>query len=550
MLKFILDIININKFKEEIYQLKLQKSNIEQNKNDEIKKLNEEHKEKLTNLKEENKQGITDKENQIEQIRNSNKNQIVSLELKRKSHIEEKNNKINELTNHYTEKIVSLKTSYSIEKNKLIEEKKRLQKELDFKLSLREMDAYRLNDFIHKNEITLDELNKDILVKKSNLKQLIDEISNQKETVEDLKAEIGDLESEVDISNYGLYEPHYNFEYSWQYKDKLNEIRREQKEAIKDKTALNYRDNWILNESLAQGQRMNNKNIKSMMRSFNNECTVAIRKVNHSNYSRIEKRINKSFEQHNKINELNDLSIKPEYLKLKIDELHLAFEYALKKEDEKEQLKEERNRQKEEEKLKREVEKQNKRIEKDVDHYGKAIDELQTRLDNEENQSLRDEIKALKEQIEMKNSQKSDMNTKWYNAQAGYVYIISNIGSFGQNIVKIGVTRRLKPEERIKELSSASVPFKFDTHALIFSTDAFALENKLHKRFAANKVNKVNNRKEFFNINIKDIENEIKEYDNVTVDFNEIPEADEYNETLKIENEKSEEDKLKELVEE
>lgn len=521
MLKFILDIININKFKEEIYQLKIQKSNVQRQKDEEIDKLKDEHKLEIEGLKEDNKNKLLDKENEIKNIKND-----------------------------HSEKMGSLTKDFSTKKNKLIEEKNNLQKELDFKLSLKEMDAYKLDDFIHKNEITLNDLNKDISNKKSNLKQLIDEISKQKETVEDLKAEIGDLESEVDISNYGLYEPHYNFEYSWQYKDKLNDIRREQKESIKDKTALNYRDDWQLNGSLAQGKRMNNKNMKSMMRSFNNECTVAIRKVNHSNYSRIEKRIQKSFDQHNKINELNDLSIKPEYLNLKISELHLAFEYALKKEEEKEQLQEERHRQKEEEKLKREVEKQNKRIEKDINHYDKAIDELQTRLDNEENQSLRDEIKALKEQIEMKNNQKSDMNTKWYNAQAGYVYIISNIGSFGQNIVKIGVTRRLKPEDRIKELSSASVPFKFDTHALIFSTDAFALENKLHKRFAANKVNKVNNRKEFFNISIKDIENEIKKYDNVTVDFNETPEADEYNETLKIENEESEQNNLKELVEE
>ncbi|WP_225361909.1 DUF4041 domain-containing protein [Apilactobacillus timberlakei] len=409
------------------------------------------------------------------------------------------------------------------------------------------MSVNDLNDLIHKKEKEKTATEQEIDTKKEKLKLLISEIDKRQNTIEDLKAEIGDLSSNVEISSYGLYDPKYKFENSWEYKDKLKDIRDAEKESIRNKTAVSFNPNWSLNGSLAKGRSMNKKNIKAMFRSFNNECTEAIKKVNYSNYDRIEKRIKKSCEQHNKINELNALRIKDFYLQYKLDELGLAFGYAVKKQEEKEQLQEERRKEREEKQLKKDVEKQNKSIDKDIEHYSKAIEELGNR--ENQTQELKDEIESLKQKIKDNNDKKDSLNSTLYNAQAGYVYIISNIGSLGENIVKIGVTRRLKPEDRVRELSSASVPFKFDIHALIFSTDAFALENKLHKRFSKNRVNKINGRKEFFNIRIKEIEDELKKYDNVTVDFNEIPEADEYRETLKINNKESEKQKIDSLLE-
>ena len=125
------------------------------------------------------------------------------------------------------------------------------------------------------------------------------------------------------------------------------------------------------------------------------------------------------------------------------------------------------------------------------------------------------------------------MDYREENATAGYVYIISNVGSFGKNVFKIGVTRRLDPW-MINELGSASVPFKFDVHALIFSENAYQLESELHQRFSQKRVNMVNNRKEYFHISINEIEDELKKYSNLTVDFKEAPEAEEYRESLAI----------------
>ena len=131
-------------------------------------------------------------------------------------------------------------------------------------------------------------------------------------------------------------------------------------------------------------------------------------------------------------------------------------------------------------------------------------------------------------------TKKEELDYRLENIGAGYVYIISNIGAFGENIFKIGVTRRLEPLERIKELSSASVPFKFDVHALIFSYQAYNLEKELHNLFNDKRVNLINNRKEFFNISIDEIETALEKYKDLTFEFNKIPDAEEYRETLKL----------------
>ena len=156
-----------------------------------------------------------------------------------------------------------------------------------------------------------------------------------------------------------------------------------------------------------------------------------------------------------------------------------------------------------------------------------------TSLDAEKKLYL-DKIQELNEKLEVLGREKENISQREANAKAGFIYIISNIGSFGENIYKIGMTRRLEPMDRIKELSSASVPFEFDVHALIFSDDAPALESLLHQHFRNLEVNKVNHRKEFFKVKLAEIEQLVKEQYNNTVSFIESPKAEEYYETLKL----------------
>ena len=145
-----------------------------------------------------------------------------------------------------------------------------------------------------------------------------------------------------------------------------------------------------------------------------------------------------------------------------------------------------------------------------------------------------DKIKELNDKLKQLDADKATVLEREANARAGYVYIISNLGSFGQDVYKIGMTRRLEPMDRIKELGSASVPFEFDVHAMIFSDDAPALETALHQAFEKQSVNRVNLRKEFFKVSLDDIEKVVKENFNNTVKFTRIPIAKEYNETLEI----------------
>ena len=113
----------------------------------------------------------------------------------------------------------------------------------------------------------------------------------------------------------------------------------------------------------------------------------------------------------------------------------------------------------------------------------------------------------------------------------GHVYVISNIGSFGEDVYKIGMTRRLDPLDRVRELGDASVPFPFDVHAIIFSEDAPTLESTLHKAFEAKRVNQVNLRKEFFNVSIDEIEAVVHK-NNATIEFTKVAEARDYRESM------------------
>lgn len=164
----------------------------------------------------------------------------------------------------------------------------------------------------------------------------------------------------------------------------------------------------------------------------------------------------------------------------------------------------------------------------------KLLGYMQKTSSDVEKQLYIDKIKELEEKLKELESAKESVLEREANARAGYVYIISNIGSFGDDIYKIGMTRRLEPMDRIKELSSASVPFEFDVHAMIFSDNAPELENILHKHFEAQSVNRVNLKKEFFHVSLDEIEKVVKENYNNTVEFTRIPVANEYRQTQAI----------------
>ena len=393
-------------------------------------------------------------------------------------------------------------------------------------LSIVEINAYLANKEKEKSKI-----NNNIIKYKSQLDGLIREISNKRK-------ELIDVEDEIEIQECAIYEPRYDFATSLQYKEELDEVRQYQKDMIKDKSAVIYSENWTVDGSLAKGKKMTNGNIKVILRCFNSECEAAINKIKYNNIHTIEKRIQTSFNILNQAFKTAKVAITDDYLDLKFDELYLGYEFEKKKAEEKEALREQREKEREEKALQKEVENKKKKINKEITHLQKLVEELNLRLaetkdENEKNDILA-QLTAANQNIKDYTDEEKELDYRLENLGAGYVYIISNIGAFGKELFKIGVTRRLDPLERINELSSASVPFKFDVHALIFSYNAYQLETELHNKFSKNRVNKVNNRKEFFKVSIDDLEKELMNYKDLTIEFTKTPDAEEYNESLKI----------------
>lgn len=419
--------------------------------------------------------------------------------------------------------------------------KKELEELKNSKMSIEQMNAFELQQSILNKKQEIEQLDKEIKKLTKNKDKLDKAIDKNNEKLNSLSSEIIDANETIVMQDFGLYKPKYNFATSLGYKEKLEETRKKQKDMIKRKVAVTCDTNWTVEGSKAKGTKMTNDTIKLVLRAFNNECEAAINKVKFSNYESIRKRIERSFEQLNKLTSVNKVSITYPYLAEKLDELSLAYEYERKKEEEKEELREQRQKEREEKALQKEVERKKKIIDKDINHYENMISELQEKLKNltgDEKNHIINQVDELKQKIEEREKEKEDLDYRTTNASAGYVYIISNIGSFGKDVFKIGVTRRLNPLERISELSSASVPFKFDVHALIFSYDAYKLESDLHAYFDKYKLNKVNNHKEFYKVPITKVKEKLEEYKELTVDFTEEADAEEYKQTLAFEKSK------------
>lgn len=285
-----------------------------------------------------------------------------------------------------------------------------------------------------------------------------------------------------------------------------------------------------------------NTAIKFVLDAFNGKVDSTLSKIKHNNYGKLSQEIKDAFELVNyNGSAFRSAKITDIYLQARLNELKWGVavnEIMLEEREEqrriKEQLREEEKARREYEKAIKEAEKEEKAIQQAID---KATKELM--LAGEEQRIALEqrlaELQVKYEEAEAKNQRAISMAQQ---TRSGHVYVISNIGSFGENVYKIGMTRRLEPLDRVRELGDASVPFSFDVHAMIYSDDAPSLENHLHKVFNDKQVNKVNARKEFFNVGIKDIKSTIKEM-SIDAHWTMFAEAKEYRESLAIEHERS-----------
>ena len=363
---------------------------------------------------------------------------------------------------------------------------------------------------------------------RTELKALLEEKSR-------LSVEVAALSEAADLQSSGFYKSKYDFDHSSKYETKLDEIREKQKSLFKEKRAIVCSTSWTVGGSASEGKKMIDRVIKLGLSAFNTQCDNEILKVKFNTVDRAEERIGKIRDTIDKLLEPNQCSITKDFYKLKLEELYLCYEYQEKLHLEKEEQKEIRENMREEERAQKEAERAEAEAAKEESRYSAALEKARADLANKSDKDkdaflakIADLELKLKEAAENKERAKSMAQQ----TRSGYVYVISNIGSFGENVFKIGMTRRLDPQDRIDELGNASVPFEFDVHAVIHSDDAPTLEHKLHEAFSSSRVNFVNPRKEFFRVELKDIEKACKKIHTAEFKCTLLAEAKEYRQSI------------------
>ena len=400
-------------------------------------------------------------------------------------------------------------------------------------------------------ELILNKLNQDIATKTAELNSLNKQlqIANEFQTIDNQiqmkKSELLAIEEEINLANdtlelqeFGFFERRYNFSDSTRYKDALDTLRMGQKDMVKNGRSGEIISPMLLDNSQSKGRAMQNQLIKAAIRGFNGEADALLVKVTVSNVDKKVQALRKAFEQINKMYQRNMVCLTLPYLESKIEELRLAAEYEMQKQEEKELLREQRAKEKEDKKLQAEIANRRKQLEKDRKHFKQMlanVEEIIKTASPDEIDKLKSQLSEYQDKLSELDEIEEDIDYREGHATAGYVYIISNIGAFGEDVYKIGVTRRLEPTDRIRELGSASVPFQFDVHALIFSEEAFALESELHNKFAKYKVNKVNGRKEYFKVPFAEIKAVLDSHKELAIELTETAEAFEYRQGILME---------------
>lgn len=378
-------------------------------------------------------------------------------------------------------------------------------------------------------------LNSKVAELEAKKERLEKEIDKRTSKIDALKKEAVFFEDAITFQEFGLYTPRYDFVTSEEYKEELDRIRDAQKKLIKNDKAIIGATTWTVNGSKSKGNKMIADMKKLFLRAFNSDCEDVISKVKYNNFDMSLKKIRQSANSIEKLGKSMSLQITQKYIDWKEEELTLAFEYQQKKQEEKEAQKAARAEMREAARLQKEIEAQRKKIEKEQTHYQTAYEKLLKQLEEDpDNSDLLAKKSELENQLNDIDRAIKDIDYREANQRAGYVYIISNIGAFGENVYKIGMTRRLDPQDRVDELGDASVPFNFDVHAMIFSDDAPALETALHKAFEDRKLNMVNTRREFFNVTLDEIKEVVKKNFDRTVEFVDVPDAEQFRVSQKM----------------
>ncbi len=361
-------------------------------------------------------------------------------------------------------------------------------------------------------QVTVSELNE----LRSHLKGELDSLSAQLVTTRD----------DLVLQEVGVYQYTHPLDDSVAYKAQLARIQ----DRIKAMNrlgggAVRGNENITMNGSNVQGRKMVKEFSKLLLRAYNNEADNIVRGMRPYKLNSGKDRLTKAKGTIERLGKSMDIVIDPDYHKLRITEMELTADYIDKLAGEKEREKEERTRLREEQRAQRDFQQQREKLERERTHYLNALAALEANGDAEAAERLRAELGEIDKAIK-------DVDYRAANIRAGYVYVISNLGAFGERMIKVGMTRRLEPIERVKELSDASVPFNFDVHAIHFSNDAVGVEAEMHRRLADRRVNRVNLRREFFYATAAEVRDLLADVAGDLLEYTDSAEAFEYHQSI------------------
>jgi len=405
----------------------------------------------------------------------------------------------------------------------------------------------------------LDNETKELQSLKENSDQISSDLIKNKEDLDNNKIKISEIKKEIKSKNEDLYNilskidiygridefvdnghyetPQYLFETSERFAEEIKRIREFQKDLIKNKNAITYPETVVVSENKSHNKKILDGQVRLMLNAFNMECDSLIGKVKPSTFSRTLERIEKLANNLEKSAATLRCGFNLEYIKSKYEECKIQYQYTLKKQEEQEEQRLIREQIREEQKAIKEYERAVAKAEKEERMYremlAKAKEEL-SKVSDDERIVAEQRIKDLEQQLAEAEVKEERAKSMAEQTRKGHVYVISNIGSFGENVYKIGLTRRLEPMDRVKELGDASVPFSFDVHAMIYVDDAPALESALHREFTKVRVNAVNLRKEFFCTDLQSIKAAVEKISGSEADFKMTAAAEDYYETRRL----------------
>jgi hypothetical protein len=337
----------------------------------------------------------------------------------------------------------------------------------------------------------------------------------------ELRQEVVVTEDVALLQEAGVYEYRHPLSDSVAYQAELQRLRDQIKAMARgDGGAVTGSTNWTVNGSLPQGRKMVRDFSKLMLRAYNAEADNLVRGLKPYKLPAAVERLGKVTATIERLGKTMDIQISSAYHRLRVRELQLTADYVQK-------LAEERDRLREERKAQQEMERERARLEKERQHYLNALQALEAKGDEDGSTRLREQLVDIDRAIE-------DVDYRAANIRAGYVYVISNVGSFGEQVVKIGMTRRLDPLDRVRELGDASVPFRYDVHALFFSDDAVGIESKMHDRLADRRVNRINTRREFFYATPVEAKTHLLDLAGELLQYEELPEALEFRQSQNV----------------